>query len=28
LLMKELMANHKSDIDAWLVNEIINEMVA
>jgi hypothetical protein len=26
--MKELMSNHKSDIDAWLVNEIINEMVA
>ena len=28
LLMKELMANHKSDIDAGLVNEIINEMVS
>ena len=28
LLMKELMANHKSQIDASLVNEIINEMVA
>lgn len=28
LLMKELMANYKSQIDAWLVNEIINEMVA
>lgn len=28
LLMKELMANHKSEIDAGLVNEIINEMVA
>jgi len=25
LLMKELMANHKSEIDAALVNEIINE---
>jgi len=28
LLMKELMANYKSQIDAGLVNEIINEMVA
>jgi uncharacterized protein len=28
LLMKELMANYKSEIDAGLVNEIINEMVA
>lgn len=28
LLMKELMASHKSEIDAWLVNEIINEMVS
>ena len=27
LLMKELMANHKSEVDAWLVNEIINDMV-
>lgn len=28
LLMKELMANHKSEIDASLVNEVINEMIA
>lgn len=28
LLMKELMANYKSQIDAGLVNEIINEMVS
>ena len=28
LLMKELMAHYKSEIDAGLVNEIINEMVA
>jgi Glu-tRNA(Gln) amidotransferase subunit E-like FAD-binding protein len=27
LLMKELMANYKWQIDGWLVNEIINEMV-
>ena len=27
LLMKELMANYKSQIDASLVNEVINEMV-
>jgi hypothetical protein len=28
LLMKELMAHHKSEIDGSLVNEIINEMIA
>ena len=28
LLMKELMANYKWQVDGWLVNEIINEMVA
>ena len=28
LLMKELMATHKSDIDPQLVNEIINSMVS
>lgn len=28
LLMKELMANYKWQIDGWLVNDIINEMVA
>lgn len=28
LLMKELMANHKWQVDGQLVNEIINEMVA
>ena len=28
LLMKELMANYKSQIDASLVNEVINEMVS
>lgn len=27
LLMKELMAHHKSKIDGSLVNEIINEMM-
>lgn len=27
LLMKELMANHKSDIDGAMVNEVINEMI-
>lgn len=27
LLMKELMANHKSELDGTLVNEIINEML-
>lgn len=27
LLMKELMAHHKSEIDGSLVNEIINEMI-
>lgn len=27
LLMKELMANHKSELDGALVNEIINEML-
>ena len=27
LLMKELMANHKSELDGSLVNEIINEML-
>ena len=27
LLMKELMANHKSDLDGVLVNEVINEMM-
>lgn len=27
LLMKELMAHHKSEIDGSLVNEIINEMM-
>jgi uncharacterized protein YqeY len=27
LLMKELMANHKSEIDGSLVNEVINEML-
>lgn len=28
LLMKELMANYKSDIDASLVNDVINEMLS
>lgn len=28
LLMKELMAKHKADVDTQLVNEIVNEMVA
>ncbi len=28
LLMKELMANYKWQVDGWLVNEIINEMIA
>jgi uncharacterized protein YqeY len=28
LLMKELMANHKSEIDGSLVNEVINEMIS
>ena len=28
LLMKELMANYKSEIDGALVNEVINEMIA
>ena len=28
LLMKELMAHHRSEIDGSLVNEIINEMIA
>ena len=28
LLMKELMANHKADVDAALVNEVINELLA
>jgi uncharacterized protein YqeY len=28
LLMKEMMANYKWQVDGWLVNEIINEMVA
>ncbi len=27
LLMKELMANYKEQIDGWLVNEVINEMI-
>jgi len=27
LLMKELMANHKSDIDGAMVNEVINEIM-
>lgn len=27
LLMKELMANHKSELDTVLVNELINEML-
>jgi uncharacterized protein YqeY len=27
LIMKELMANYKSDIDAQVVNEIINDML-
>ena len=27
LLMKELMAKHRSEIDWWLVNEIINSMI-
>lgn len=27
LLMKELMANHKGEVDGGLVNEIINEMI-
>lgn len=27
-LMKELMANHKSDIDWSIVNEVINEMIS
>ena len=27
LLMKELMAKHKSELDGSLVNEIINEML-
>lgn len=28
LLMKELMANHKAEVDSSLVNEVINEMIA
>jgi uncharacterized protein len=28
LLMKELMANHKADVDGTLVNEVINELLA
>ncbi len=28
ILMKELMANHKADVDSTVVNEVINEMVA
>jgi Glu-tRNA(Gln) amidotransferase subunit E-like FAD-binding protein len=28
LLMKELMANYKWQVDGGMVNEIINEMVA
>ena len=28
LLMKELMAHYRSEIDGSLVNEIINEMIA
>lgn len=28
LLMKELMANHKADVDSTVVNEVINEMIA
>jgi uncharacterized protein YqeY len=28
LLMKELMAHHRAEIDGSLVNEIINEMIA
>jgi Glu-tRNA(Gln) amidotransferase subunit E-like FAD-binding protein len=28
LLMKELMANYKGEVDGGLVNEIINEMIA
>lgn len=28
LLMKELMANHKADVDGALVNEVINELLA
>ncbi|MFA7298840.1 MAG: GatB/YqeY domain-containing protein [Candidatus Absconditabacterales bacterium] len=28
LLMKELMANYKGEVDGALVNEIINEMIA
>lgn len=28
LLMKELMANYKGQVDGWLINEIINEMIA
>lgn len=27
LLMKELMANHKADVDGALVNEVVNEMM-
>lgn len=27
LLMKELMANYKTDVDTQLVNELINEMI-
>lgn len=27
LLMKELMANHKADVDGAMVNEVINEMI-
>jgi len=27
LLMKDLMANYKGQVDGWLVNEIINEML-
>jgi uncharacterized protein YqeY len=27
-LMKELMANYKSEVDGGLVNDIINEMIA
>lgn len=28
LLMKELMANHKADVDGAMVNEVINELLA
>lgn len=28
IIMKEIMANHKSEVDASLVNEVINQMIS